>query len=238
MALIDGASAYYAFTVGMAALVNPCGAAMLPAYIGSQLGKRQDAPAAHPVSVMARGALLGSVATMGFIVVFGIIGAIIAAGGRAVIQIMPYAGLAIGIGVVLLALWLILTKSHIGVLAASRVSLGQGRGLSGLFLFGVGYAIASLSCALPLFLVVVVSSVTAGGFLAGLSGFLSYALGMGAMLILITMVVTSSQQIATTVVRRVLPYMDRVGNLLLLGAGIYIIYYWTLGTGGKEFLFA
>ena len=123
-------------------------------------------------------------------------------------------------------------------MAASRISLGQGRGLSGLFLFGVGYAIASLSCALPLFLVVVVSSVTAGGFLAGLSGFLSYALGMGAMLILITMVVTSSQQVAMTVVRRVLPYMDRVGNLLLLGAGVYIIYYWTLGTGGKEFLFA
>ena len=38
--------------------------------------------------------------------------------------------------------------------------------------------------------------------------------------------------------RRVLPYMDRVGNLILLGAGAYIIYYWTLGSGGKEFLFA
>ena len=237
MALVDVPVAY-AFTAGMAALVNPCGAAMLPAYIGYQLGKRQDAQASHPVSLMARGALLGAVATMGFVVVFGIIGAIIAAGERAVIQIMPYAGLAIGIGVVLLALWLIITKGHIGVWAASRVSLGQGRGLSGLFLFGVGYAIASLSCALPIFLVVVVSSVTAGGFLAGLSGFLSYALGMGAMLILITMLVTSSQQVAMTLMRRVLPYMDRVGNLILLGAGAYIIYYWTLGSGGKEFLFA
>ena len=237
MGLVDVPVAY-AFTAGMAALVNPCGAAMLPAYIGYQLGKRQDAPAAHPVSLMVRGALLGAVATMGFVVVFGIIGAIIAAGERAVIQIMPYAGLAIGIAVVALALWLIITKGHIGVWAASRVSLGQGRGLSGLFLFGVGYAIASLSCALPIFLVVVVSSVTAGGFFAGLSGFVSYALGMGAMLVLITMIVTSSQQVAMTVMRRVLPYMDRVGNLILLGAGIYIIYYWTLGTGGKEFLFA
>jgi hypothetical protein len=32
--------------------------------------------------------------------------------------------------------------------------------------------------------------------------------------------------------------MDRAGNLVLLAAGGYIIYYWTLGTGGQQLLFS
>ncbi|MBM3946835.1 MAG: cytochrome c biogenesis protein CcdA, partial [SAR202 cluster bacterium] len=43
----------YAFFAGVAALVNPCGIAMLPAYIGYQIGQGQEAPS--PVSALARG---------------------------------------------------------------------------------------------------------------------------------------------------------------------------------------
>jgi cytochrome c biogenesis protein CcdA len=219
----------------MVALVNPCGAVMLPAYIGFHLSG--GGAEAHPARAAARGALLGAVATLGFVAVFGTIGAIIAAGGRAVITFMPYAGLGVGVAVVALALWLLVTRRHFGLLVASRVKLDRGNGTLGVFLFGVAYAVASLSCALPVFLVVVVSSLTAQGFLAGLASFLSYSVGMGVMLVLITLVVASSQQAARVLLRRVIPVVDRVGNLVLLGAGSYIIYYWTLGTGGKQFLF-
>lgn len=234
MAVLDIPVAY-ALGAGMLALVNPCGAAMLPAYIGYQMsgGGGETAPARAAV----RGLTMGAVATLGFVAVFGSIGAIIAAGGRTVITLMPYAGLGVGIAVVALALWLLVTRRHVGIWAASRINLDRGGGVSGVFLFGVAYAIASLSCALPIFLVVVVSSLTAQGFLAGLASFISYSVGMGAMLILITLVVAVSQQTARAFMRRVLPLMDRVGNVVLLGAGGYIIYYWTLGTGGQQFLF-
>ena len=225
----------YALGAGMLALVNACGAVMLPAYIGFQLGG--GGAEAHPLRAAARGVLLGAMATLGFVAVFGSIGVIIAAGGRVVITVMPYAGLAVGAAVVGVALWLIVTRRQIGIWAASRVTLGSGRGVRGVFLFGVAYAVASLSCALPIFLVVVVSAVTAGGFLGGVASFVTYSLGMGVALILVTLVVAVSQQAALTFMRRVLPYMDRVGNLVLLLAGSYIVYYWTLGTGGQQFLF-
>jgi cytochrome c biogenesis protein CcdA len=221
----------------MLALVNPCGAAMLPAYIGYQMSGG-DGGEASPARAVARGLTMGAITTLGFVAVFGTIGAIIAAGGRVVISVMPYAGLGVGIAVVTLALWLLVTRRHFGIWAASRVNLNQGGGVRGVFLFGVAYALASLSCALPIFLVVVVSSLTADGFVSGFASFLSYSLGMGGALVLITLVVAISQQAARVFMRRVLPLTDRVGNLVLLGAGGYIIYYWTLGTGGQQFLFA
>lgn len=46
-------------------------------------------------------------------------------------------------------------------------------------MFGIAYAIGSLSCALPLFLAAVGGSFTRLGFWAGLACYLSYALGMG-----------------------------------------------------------
>jgi cytochrome c biogenesis protein CcdA len=225
----------YAFVAGMAALLNPCGIAMLPAYIGYQLGL--DTGALSPPAFMVRGTALGLSATLGFMVIFGAIGAVIAAGGRAVITAMPYAGLGVGIAVTVTALWLIITKRHLGLLVASRIRWDRGRGLTGTLLFGLFYGLCSLSCALPIFLVVVVSSMAVGGFASAFASFLSYGAGMGAMLLLITWAVVVSKEGARRAVRRVVPYVEMVGNFVLLGAGLYVTYYWTLGTGGKQFLF-
>ena len=226
----------YGFTAGMIALINPCGAAMLPAYIGYQLSRDVNPKGNSPMFLAWRGVVFGVVTTMGFIAVFGTIGTVIAFGGRGIITAMPYAGLATGIGVSLLAMWLLITRGHFGIIFASRISLGGDRGMFGLFLFGVGYALASLSCALPIFLVVVLTSINLGGIFTGLTGFLSYALGMGTMLILITVVVSFSQHGARAIMRRALPHMGWTGNLILLGSGLYITYYWTFGTGGDQFL--
>ena len=84
----------YAFLAGVLALLNPCGFAMLPAYIGYQLGQGQEAPS--PILALGRGTLLGLVATLGFVLIFGVIGGVIALGGRFVIKVMPYAGLGVG----------------------------------------------------------------------------------------------------------------------------------------------
>ena len=67
--------------------------------------------------------------------------------------------------------------------------------------------------------------------------FISYAFGMGLALIFITIISILSRKTAQEFVRIVLPYVNSAGKILLLGAGLYIIYYWTLGTGGKEILF-
>ena len=84
----------FAFVAGMAAAFNPCGAAMFPAYVGYQLDTFRDEEQNTFVS-SARGILLGLAATGGFIVVFGTVGLILAAGGRVIGKFLPFAGLGV-----------------------------------------------------------------------------------------------------------------------------------------------
>lgn len=84
----------YAFGAGMVSAVNPCGFAMLPAYLGLYLGTRDlsaasaggrftygagDVAVAVPAQ-LARAVLVTSVVTGGFIVLFGGAGVVITTG--------------------------------------------------------------------------------------------------------------------------------------------------------------
>ena len=62
----------------------------------------------------------------------------------------------------------------------------RGRGYGSVFAFGVSYAVASLSCTLPVFLTVVATQVTRGTFVSGIATFLAYGAGMSLVLVAIT----------------------------------------------------
>ena len=93
-----------AFAAGMVAAFNPCGFAMLPAYLtlvvrrdggGSQLGALSRA--------------LGATAAMaaGVLTVFGLFGLLTVSVASAVQRRLPYLTVAIGISLVVLGLWLL-----------------------------------------------------------------------------------------------------------------------------------
>jgi len=225
----------YAFGAGMVASVNPCGFFLLPSYISYHLGT--EATDFHETSTAGRvfkALLLGGVATVGFVVVFAVVGGLISAGGRWLITVFPYAGLAIGGAMVILGLWLLVTRRTIGIMAASRVTVTPRRNLWNVFLFGIVYAVGSLSCTLPIFLVVVGSALAGQSLLTGFGEFVSYALGMGAILITVTLGAALFRGAVARWLRGAIPYVHRASALFLLGAGIYLIYYW-LFEGGLLF---
>jgi cytochrome c biogenesis protein CcdA len=94
------------------------------------------------------------------------------------------------------------------------------------FLFGIAYAVGSLSCTLPVFLVVVGSALATQGFIASLGQFLAYALGMGLVLIAVTVGAAMFRGTVARWLRSAIPYVHRMSALFLLGAGAYLIYYW------------
>ena len=221
----------YAFTAGMVATVNPCGFAMLPAYIAYHLGLGDESTSS--MNRVAKGTFMGLIATLGFVVLFGTVGVVIAAGGRVLIRFFPYWGLGVGIALVVLGVFLLVTRRHLGMMMAGRFQGPEGiQNPWQFFLFGIAYALASLSCTLPIFLVVVGSALAAGGFIPGVVQFVSYGLGMGAILVGVTVGVVFFKTAVSSGMRVVMPYVERVGNLALVGAGTYLIYYWTLGEGG------
>jgi cytochrome c biogenesis protein CcdA len=107
----------WAFAAGMVASVNPCGFLMLPTFVSYHLGTQEAGYYARPALERARQALgLGFTATAGFLVILAVAGAIIAAGGQWLIRVFPYAGVAIGVGMGLLGIYLLLTHKTLGIL--------------------------------------------------------------------------------------------------------------------------
>jgi cytochrome c biogenesis DsbD-like protein len=114
----------YAFAAGMVASVNPCGFFILPSYLSYHLGTEEAGfYEAHVVKRLGKALLLGSMATIGFVVVFALVGAIIATGGYWLVSGFPYAGVAIGVAMMGLGMWLLVTRRSIGIMAASRLSI-------------------------------------------------------------------------------------------------------------------
>ena len=222
----------YAFGAGMVASVNPCGFFMLPSYISYHLGTEDpDFYHSSAVSRLWKSLLLGGVATLGFVVVFAIVGSLISAGGQWLIGVFPYAGMAIGAVMVALGIWLLVTRRTLGIMAASRVTVNRKRNLLNVFLFGIAYAIGSLSCTLPIFLVVVGGSLASRGLVSSFGQFISYALGMGVILVAVTVGSALFQGSVARWLRQAIPYVHRASALFLVAAGAYLVYYWLFVAG-------
>ena len=94
-----------AFAAGLVATVNPCGFAMLPAYLSYFMGI-DEADQSRPAAL--RGALVvGSIVSAGFLVVFGLAGILITAGFRVVIDLIPWVAIVVGVAVIGLGIALV-----------------------------------------------------------------------------------------------------------------------------------
>ncbi len=217
----------YAFAAGMAATVNPCGFVMLPTLVSFYLGTKEATDGNSSVWRRAAASLgLGLAATAGFVALFGLVGVIISLGGHALITAFPWFGFGIGAALALLGIWLLLSGRSLGVSFLHQIQPPTQRSPLGLFLFGVAYAAASLSCTLPIFLVVVGGALATSGLVGGVLQFVSYALGMGAVLIAVSIATALSKGVIVRAFRSFLPFVERAGAFLLTGAGIYLVLYW------------
>ncbi len=96
----------------------------------------------------------------------------------------------------------------------------------GFFLFGLAYGAASLSCTLPVFLVVVGGGIAAGGFLAGVGQFFVYSFGMASVLVALTLALAFFKQGLVARVKKAVPYVQLASAILLILAGVYTVLYW------------
>lgn len=213
----------FAFTVGAVSSVNPCGFALLPAFFARRLGADTDA-AESPAAGLAFALLAGGIAALGVVLAFGIAGGAVLAGVSWLGDALPWAGLAVGAALIVTAIY-VLFGHHIGLRVPLPASWRSATGLRGDFLFGFGYGVASLSCTLPIFLGVTgiaTTGSTAGSFLS----FVAFGLGMGTVITAIAVAAALSRNGLAVAIKKLLPYANRVGGIILLLAGLYVVYYW------------
>ncbi len=215
----------FAFTAGMVTTINPCGFAMLPAYLSYFLGldRRAGADQTRARAGIGRALLTGSIVSSGFLVVFGIVGVLVTAGLTAINTVVPW--ITIGIGIALMALGMAFLAGWKMTAFLPKFDRGTGgRDSRSLFLFGISYAIASVSCGLPTFIVVVSTSVNDFG--SGLLAFGVYAAGMSLVLTSLTISLAMARSSLLLRLRKLMRYTDQLAGVLMVLAGAYLTFYW------------
>jgi cytochrome c-type biogenesis protein len=218
----------YAVVAGMVASVNPCGFVLLPAYLGLYLS---DAPGTSaPRRPVGRAILVSVTVTASFVVLFGIFGILAGLAASAVTSSLPWIGLAVGGGLILLGGLLASGRGvdvSIGPRMAARLTTAtRSRTMTGYAAYGAAYGLASLGCTLPVFLGVVGTSLQLHGVADAMGQFMLFGTGMGLVLAALTI---GTVWFGEGVITRLQPLRQHVGwmsALLLWLAGAYVIYYW------------
>lgn len=213
-----------ALGAGMLAAVNPCGFALLPAYLGIfVLDDRPGRAAALGRAVRATAAM-----TLGFATVFAVFGLAVMPVASSVIGHLPWFTVVLGLALALAGAWMLLGRS-LPSLPLPRWRRRSARpvtdSLASMAGFGASYAVASLGCTIAPFLAVVVTAFRAGSALEGGGLFLAYAAGMGLVVGVAAVAVALARRGLLDRVRRAGSVLPRVAGGLLLVAGAYVAWY-------------
>ena len=214
----------FALVAGGLATVNPCGFVMLPALVAVQLRQTAGSDEIGRAALIARGIGFGLRATVGFLVVFGLLGLAVGLGARSLVRLFPFGGFLVGAVLLAIGMYSLLGRRPLPIPGLGRGRFG--RPVSGGVAFGAAYAVASLSCTLPIFLAVVGGTLLSEGIGASLVPFLGYAAGMGGVLLAVTLATALSAGAVVRVLRRAMPIVEQAGSVLLVGIGVYLVAYW------------
>ncbi len=211
-----------ALTAGMVAALNPCGFALLPAYLTlvvAQGGEDTSRPAAVRRALTMSGAM-----TAGFVGVFGAFGLVAVPLALSLERYLPWATIVIGFALVGLGIYL-LTGRELLLSTPKLAGAAPGRTVRSMVMYGVAYAVASLSCTIGPFLAITTSTFRSESLLSGVSVFVLYGIGMGLVVGVLAVAVALAQKGLVTKFRRATPYISRFSGVLLLIAGAYVAYY-------------
>lgn len=211
-----------AFTSGMLATVNPCGFAMLPAYLGYFLGLDDDDP--DPFRVVVRALVVAGAVAAGFLVVFGVIGLLIAQFSLILVRYLPWVTAVLG--VLLAVLGVAMLRGYEPSVRLPKLEKGTGsRAVPSMLVFGMSYAVASLSCTLPVFSATMTATLTRHSVLGVVVVLLCYGLGMGVILAGVTVALALARHSFVASLRRSMRYVHRAAGVLLVVAGLFLAYY-------------
>ena len=153
---MDGGRYGLALTAGMLATVNPCGLPMLPAYLSFFISDGSD-DERSPFAAVVRAVVVALFVALGFLAVFAVAGGLVSWVTHDVYEVTPW--VTVGVGAVLVGLGIAMLLGRQIKVPLPRLDRGgRTRGLGSMFVFGVSYAIASISCTLPVFLAQVSST--------------------------------------------------------------------------------
>ena len=215
----------FPLAAGLVAAFNPCGFAMLPAYLSYFLGQElENQPDGY--QGFLNGVKVSLTLSSGFVFVFAVVGLLTNSvlSENFVEQRAGYITLPIGIVLTLLGLAMIRGYQPAVKIPGLRIK-NLNRQLPSMFFFGVSYAIVSIGCSAPIFFITVGSSFNRDGIINGLAVFVTYALGMSIVVTFLTISLAMTRTMIAQNMKKVLPYLGPISGVLLTGAGFFLASY-------------
>jgi cytochrome c biogenesis protein CcdA len=232
MLALDGNFAY-SFMLGVLAAVNPCGFVLLPAYLMYFLGI-DSRDTAHQSAPLRRALMVSLAVSSGFLLVFLVIGTISRLLTQWVELNAKYAGFVVGI--VLVAFGIAMLIGWKPAFTTPSISRSTDRSLRAMFVFGVAYAVASIGCTIGFLTTAIFGSIGRDGFVSGVVSIVLYGLGMALLVTTLTISLAAANSGLVALLKRGLPYMDRIAAVFILLTGVYLSWYWYVAIAERDSL--
>jgi cytochrome c-type biogenesis protein len=212
----------FSFSLGLVAAFNPCGFPLVPAYLLLSAGDAGSKPVGARIG---RSLIAGLAMTVGFVLVFGALGLVLDLGVDVTEGWVPWVMIPVGAACAAYGLATCVGRNRGFRLPLPKVPRDRNPAVT-FTVFGVGFAVASLSCALPLFVVGVADVFGQRGTVAGLASGLAYAVGMGLVLTCVSLAGAGVRQVRLSRIRAVEPILTRLAGVVLALVGAYLVLYW------------
>jgi cytochrome c-type biogenesis protein len=210
-----------AFVAGVFATFNPCGFAMLPAYLSLAILEVGHQP--RRSQLIGRALKFSSLMGVGILAVFSIFSLVIFPISTSIQRYLPYITTALGFGVVALGGY-ILWRGPVamGKIWSPQVS-PTGNFLT-YILYGVTFALGSISCTIGPFLAITSRAINEN-YMHSLLIYIFYALGFIATIAILALLTAFSQQFLIRKIRNSGGVLERVMAVIIILVGLYLIYF-------------
>ena len=211
-----------ALLLGILSFFAPCAFPLLPGYFSYYIGRYEEG------ATLKSALKAGLAAATGINGLFAVMGAAVALGASAVSSYLEYLKPGVGVVIVLLGLAMVFSKTGFftrieAFFASYSTKLSVRSQQSGLFMYGIGYGLAVMGCQFIPFIGLVLEGLAAGGALQAILVFLLFSLGMGCMMIAVSLLAGTAKRAILDRLKTLMPYINRACGLILILVGLFFL---------------
>jgi cytochrome c biogenesis protein CcdA len=187
------------------------------------LGLEGHRPGSQRATVR-RALLVAGAVSAGFLTVFLVVGIVSEYVTSWIEANAKYSTVVIGVAFVVLGIAMLM--GYRLPFATPHIETGRpDHTIVAMFVYGVAYALASIGCTLPLFSVTLFGNVADDGWWSGVLHVVAYGAGMALVVTALTVALAVANTSLLRWLRRGSESVDRVAAVLVVLAGLYLVYY-------------
>lgn len=210
------------FTAGMLATFNPCGFAMLPAYLGAFVTGDRGGNS----NSLVRAISFSTAMATGLVLTFGAFSFLVAPLSGSIEQYLPYVTYVMAAVLAIIGI-LMLFGIGIGLTRLFRPSIAPNRSFISQVGYGITFALASLSCTIGPFLAVIATSLNADSWFGVTVSMAGYGVGMSTTVLVLALITASGNKWLLGRIRSGSRLIEKTIGLVLVLVAVYLANYAT-----------